>query len=130
MERNRGLKEKGYPVVSMTFGGLIGPKGLPRDVVTKIDAAFKKSALDERFKSAARQSSQDAIYRDSSGYAQVLSEALPSSTTSSSVPASSPHDGAAREDPEYPRRRTTDLTISRRGNLSEHGVVGSFAMKG
>jgi len=74
MERNRGLKEKGYPVVSMAFGGLIGPKGLPNDVVTKIDAACKKSALDERFKSAARQSSQDAIYRNGSDYAQVLSE--------------------------------------------------------
>ena len=50
------------------------PLDVPNDVVTKIDAACKKSALDERFKSAARQSRQDAIYRDSSGYAQVRSE--------------------------------------------------------
>jgi tripartite-type tricarboxylate transporter receptor subunit TctC len=68
------LREKGYPVVSMAFGGLIGPKGIPDDVVTKIDAACKKSVLDDRFKSAARQSSQDAIYRNRFDYAQILSE--------------------------------------------------------
>jgi tripartite-type tricarboxylate transporter receptor subunit TctC len=68
------LKELGYAVVSTSFGGLLGPKGMPDDVVKKIDGACERSVLDERFKSAAHQASQDAIYRNRIDFARVLSE--------------------------------------------------------
>ena len=68
------LKEKGFPVVSMAFGGLIGPKGMPQDVVKKIEAACEKSVLDERFTSAARRSSQQAVYRNARDYARILAQ--------------------------------------------------------
>ena len=68
------LKAMGYQVVSTAFGGLIGPKGMSDDVVKTIDAAREESLLDERFRNTARQSSQEAIYRNGLDYARILSE--------------------------------------------------------
>ena len=68
------MKEVGYPVVSTAYGGLVAPKGIPADVVKKIEAACETAAHDERFMSAVRQSSQEPIYRNSAEFARVLAE--------------------------------------------------------
>lgn len=68
------MKEVGYPVVSTAYGGLIGPRGMPADVVKKIEAACDTAGHDERFQKAVRQASQEPLYRNSSDFANVLAE--------------------------------------------------------
>jgi tripartite-type tricarboxylate transporter receptor subunit TctC len=68
------MKEVGYPVVSTAYGGLVAPKGVPADVVKKIEAACETAAHDERFQKAVRQSSQEPVYRNSAEFARVLAE--------------------------------------------------------
>jgi tripartite-type tricarboxylate transporter receptor subunit TctC len=68
------LKELGFPVVSTAYGGLVGPRGLPADVVKKIEAACETAAHDERFRKAVRQASQEPIYRSGAEFARVLAE--------------------------------------------------------
>jgi tripartite-type tricarboxylate transporter receptor subunit TctC len=68
------MKEMGYPVVSTAYGGLVAPKGLPADVVKKLEAACETAAHDERFEKAVRQSSQEPLYRNSAEFSRVLAE--------------------------------------------------------
>jgi tripartite-type tricarboxylate transporter receptor subunit TctC len=68
------LEESGYAVVSEAFGGLIGPKGLPDEVVRKIEAACDKAAHDERYRKAVQQSSQEPVYRSGADYARLLAQ--------------------------------------------------------
>ena len=68
------MKEVGYSVVSTAFGGLLGPRGMPPDVVKKLEAACVTAGQDERFQKAVRQASQQPIYRNSADYARVLAE--------------------------------------------------------
>lgn len=68
------MKEAGYPVVSTAFGGLLGPRGMPPDVVKKLEAACETAGKDERFQKAVRQASQEPLYRTSAEYARVLAE--------------------------------------------------------
>lgn len=66
------VKELGIPVASSAFGGLFAPKGLPADIGKRIDAACEKAVADERFQRATRHASQEAVYRGSAAFAQVL----------------------------------------------------------
>jgi len=66
------VKEQGYPVSGSAFGGLLAPKGLPADIAKKIDAACEKVVADERFRRAARQASQEPVYRNSADFAAAL----------------------------------------------------------
>jgi tripartite-type tricarboxylate transporter receptor subunit TctC len=68
------VKELGYPVVSSAFGGLFAPKGLPPEIATKIESACEKAVADERFQRAARQASQEPVYRKASDFARLLAE--------------------------------------------------------
>jgi tripartite-type tricarboxylate transporter receptor subunit TctC len=68
------MKELGYPVVSTAFGGLLGPRGMPPNVVKKLEAACETAGQDERFRQAVRQASQEPVYRNSKEYARVLAE--------------------------------------------------------
>ena len=65
-------KELGYPVVNSAFGGLLAPRGLPADIARRLEAACEKAVADERFQRAARQSSQQALYRSGADFARVL----------------------------------------------------------
>jgi tripartite-type tricarboxylate transporter receptor subunit TctC len=68
------MKESGFAVVSTAYGGLIGPKGMPADVVKKLEAACETAGKDERFQKAVRQASQEPVYRNASDFARVLVE--------------------------------------------------------
>ena len=68
------MKESGFQVVSTAYGGLIGPKGMPADVVKKLEAACETAGKDERFQNAVRQASQEPIYRNAADFARVLAE--------------------------------------------------------
>ena len=68
------MKEAGFQVVSTAYGGLIGPKGMPADVVNKLEAACETAGKDERFQKAVRQASQEPIYRNAADFARVLAE--------------------------------------------------------
>ena len=68
------MKEAGFQVVSTAYGGLIGPKGMPADVVNKLEAACETAGKDERFQNAVRQASQEPIYRNAADFARVLAE--------------------------------------------------------
>ena len=68
------MKEAGFQVVSTAYGGLIGPKGMPADVVKKLEAACETAGKDERFQKAVRQASQEPIYRNAADFARVLAE--------------------------------------------------------
>jgi len=70
------MKEQGYAVVSGAFGGLFGPKGLPADVVRKIEAACEKVANDPRYQQKLRELSQEPVYRNGADFAKVLAEDL------------------------------------------------------
>lgn len=68
------VKELGFAVVSSAFGGLFAPKGLPADIVKKIDAACEKVATDERYRRAVRQASQEPVYRNGVEFARMVAE--------------------------------------------------------
>jgi tripartite-type tricarboxylate transporter receptor subunit TctC len=70
------MKELGYPVVSSAFGGLFGPKGMPADVVRKVEAACEKVANDPRYQQKLRVLSQEPVYRNGADFAKVLAEDL------------------------------------------------------
>jgi len=68
------VKQAGYPVVSSAFGGVFAPKGLPAEIAAKIDSACEKVVRDERFQRTARQTSQDAVYRNRNDFARMLAD--------------------------------------------------------
>jgi tripartite-type tricarboxylate transporter receptor subunit TctC len=66
------VKELGYPVVSSAFGGLFAPKGLPPDIAKKIETTCETVAMDERYRRAVRQASQEPVYRSAADFGQML----------------------------------------------------------
>ena len=66
------VKELGYPLVSSAFGGLFAPKGVPSEIVKKIDSSCERAAADERFQRAVRQASQVLLYRNGGDFAKAL----------------------------------------------------------
>jgi tripartite-type tricarboxylate transporter receptor subunit TctC len=65
-------KELGYPVVGTAFGGLFAPRGLPVEIARKIDANCEKIVADERYQRAARQASQEPVYRNGADFARMV----------------------------------------------------------
>jgi tripartite-type tricarboxylate transporter receptor subunit TctC len=66
------VKELGFPVAGSAFGGLFAPKGLPADIMKKVDSACAKIVADERFQKAVRQASQEPVYRNGADFARIL----------------------------------------------------------
>jgi tripartite-type tricarboxylate transporter receptor subunit TctC len=61
------FKQLGYPPYAMVLG-LIGPAGMPKDVVTKLSDAFKKALNDPNIQKNLDQWKSPIIYQDSAGY--------------------------------------------------------------
>jgi tripartite-type tricarboxylate transporter receptor subunit TctC len=64
------VKELGVDTVSASPFGLVGPKGMPRDVVKTLHDAFKKSLDDPEYLKLLATLDQPAWYRTSEEYAQ------------------------------------------------------------
>ncbi len=71
------LKELGYDFVSETVHAVIGPAGLPQDVVKKLEAAFKKGTEAADFKKVITQLYLTERYMDSKQFGQHLNEKWP-----------------------------------------------------
>ena len=71
------LKELGYDFVSETVHTVIGPAGLPQDVVKKLEAAFKKGTESPDFKKIVSQLYLTPRYMDSKQFGQHLNEKWP-----------------------------------------------------
>jgi tripartite-type tricarboxylate transporter receptor subunit TctC len=64
------VKELGVDTVSNSPYGLVGPKGMPRDVVKVLHDAFKKSLDDPEYLKLLAQLDQPAWYKSSEDYAR------------------------------------------------------------
>jgi tripartite-type tricarboxylate transporter receptor subunit TctC len=64
------VKELGVDTVSNSPFGLVGPKGMPKDVVKVLHDAFKKSLDDPEYAKMLAQLDQPAWYRSSEDYAR------------------------------------------------------------
>jgi tripartite-type tricarboxylate transporter receptor subunit TctC len=78
-ERNPALpdvptfKEQGYDVAPLSYGGLLGPAGMPADVVDKLVSACPTAMKSEAAQSIAKRSFQPRDYfADSAGFARNL----------------------------------------------------------
>ena len=70
------VKELGVDTVSNSPFGLVGPKGMPREVVKVLHDAFKKSLDDPEYLKVLAQLDQPAWYRSSEDYARWAVETL------------------------------------------------------
>jgi tripartite-type tricarboxylate transporter receptor subunit TctC len=70
------VKELGVDTVSNSPFGLVGPKGMPREVVKVLHDAFKKSLDDPEYLKVLAQLDQPAWYRSSEDYARWAAETL------------------------------------------------------
>jgi tripartite-type tricarboxylate transporter receptor subunit TctC len=70
------VKELGVDTVSNSPYGLVGPKGMPRDVVKVLHDAFKKSLDDPEYLKLLAQLDQPAWYKSSEDYARWGAEML------------------------------------------------------
>jgi tripartite-type tricarboxylate transporter receptor subunit TctC len=70
------VKELGVDTVSASPFGLVGPKGMPRDVVKTLHDAFKKSLDDPDYLKLLAMLDQPAWYRSSEDYARWAGEML------------------------------------------------------
>jgi tripartite-type tricarboxylate transporter receptor subunit TctC len=68
------LKELGYDFVSETVHGIVGPAGLPENVVKKIEAAFKKAVESPDYKNALERLFYTKVYMGSAEYNQHLKD--------------------------------------------------------
>lgn len=67
------VKEQGYDVAPISFGGLMAPKGTPDPVIAKLAAACEGAAKDEAYATAAKRGGQpDAYYADLAVFRQRL----------------------------------------------------------
>jgi tripartite-type tricarboxylate transporter receptor subunit TctC len=70
------VKELGVDTVSNSPFGLVGPKGMPQDVVKVLHDAFKKSLDDPDYLKMLAQLDQPAWYKSSEDYAKWAAETL------------------------------------------------------
>ena len=76
MERAPIARELGYDIVSYSPYGIVGPKGMERQVVRALHDAFKKTLDDPDHLKALAQLDQVYWYRSSADYARWAAETL------------------------------------------------------
>jgi tripartite-type tricarboxylate transporter receptor subunit TctC len=68
------LKELGYDFVHDLYGVIVGPAGLPADVVKKLETAFKKGTETPEYKKAVESQNRDIVFLTSAELTQHLKE--------------------------------------------------------
>jgi tripartite-type tricarboxylate transporter receptor subunit TctC len=67
------VREQGYDVVPVSFGGLLAPPGTPDPVLARLGVACREAARDDIYATTARRAGQpDDLYRDAAGFRQRL----------------------------------------------------------
>lgn len=66
------FKEQGYDYLQVTVRGLAAPKGLPKDVLEKLESAIKKAYDDPEFKKRAADLQMPLHYMGSADFARFL----------------------------------------------------------
>jgi tripartite-type tricarboxylate transporter receptor subunit TctC len=68
------VMELGYKTYAPSFGGLVGPKGLPQPIVDKLHKTFKEAMNDANFQKTCRQFDIDPSYNSPEGLAKDIRE--------------------------------------------------------
>jgi len=66
------VMELGYKTYAPSFGGLVGPKGLPQPIAEKLHNIFKESMNDANFQKTCRQFDIDPSYNSPEGLAKDI----------------------------------------------------------
>jgi len=64
--------ELGYPVVFIPIIGVVGPKGIPEEIVEKIDGLVSKIATEQDFQTKMRNMTLQINYQNSTNYERAL----------------------------------------------------------
>jgi len=64
------IREIGYDVVSRSHLGVIGPKGMPKEVVAKLHDAFRKGMEDPEYKAVMKKFDMNDYYLNTEDYAK------------------------------------------------------------
>ncbi len=66
------MKEIGYDVVARSHLGVIGPKGIPKPIVSKLHDAFRKAMDEPEFKDIMKKLDMSNFYLDTEAYAKYM----------------------------------------------------------
>lgn len=66
------VREVGYDVVSRSHLGVIGPKGMPREIVARLHDAFRKAMEDPEYKSVMKKFDMPDFYANTEEYEKYL----------------------------------------------------------
>lgn len=66
------MKEIGYDVVARSHLGVIGPKGIPKPIVSKLHDAFRKAMDEPEFKDIMKKLDMSHYYLDTEAYAKYM----------------------------------------------------------
>ena len=69
------LAELGYKIASFPIYGIMGPKGIPDEVVKVIDEAVRKVSEDPQFRAKAHDMGSEVTYQDSASFEKSLAKA-------------------------------------------------------
>ncbi len=64
--------ELGYPVVFLPILGLVGPRGLPEEIVTKLDSLISRICTEQDFQTRMRNMTLNMGYQNSASYERSL----------------------------------------------------------
>jgi len=67
------VKELGYPITFSVWGGLIAPKGLPKDVRGKLEAACDKAVHTQAYQDAVAKLDTPLVYKDGAAFGTFVS---------------------------------------------------------
>jgi len=68
------LQEAGYDIYLENMKGLIGPKGMPPEVVAYLHDNFKKALETDTFKTLAAKANIEVQYRDGPGFQDAMTQ--------------------------------------------------------
>jgi tripartite-type tricarboxylate transporter receptor subunit TctC len=62
------IREQGWDVIGVAFGGIVVPKDTPEDIVKRLEQACRVAVSRERYRAMARQTTQPLVFRDGAAF--------------------------------------------------------------